>query len=33
MQAIIGPTLLSSKIVQPTHKPFEIYDSRASGSS
>ena len=31
MQATIGPTLLSSKMVQPTHKPFEIYDSRLSG--
>jgi len=31
MQAIIGSTLLSSKVVQPTNKPFEIYDSRLSG--
>lgn len=31
MQAIIGPTLLLSKMVQPAHKPFEIYDSRLSG--
>jgi hypothetical protein len=31
MQAIIGPTLLSRKMAQPTHKPFEIYDSRLSG--
>src|SRR5580700_12333335 len=31
MQAIIGSTLLSSKLVQPINKPFEIYDSRLSG--
>jgi integrase len=31
MQAIIGSTLLSSKVAHPTHKPFEIYDSRLSG--
>ncbi|HUN73563.1 MAG TPA: site-specific integrase [Steroidobacteraceae bacterium] len=31
MQAVIGPTLLSSKVVHPTKKPFEIYDSRLSG--
>jgi len=31
MQAIIGPTLLSSKVAQPTHKPFEIYDTRLPG--
>jgi integrase len=31
MQAIIGSTLLSSKLVQPAKKPFEIYDSRLSG--
>jgi len=31
MQAIIGSTLLSSKMAQPTKKPFEIYDSRLSG--
>jgi hypothetical protein len=31
MQAIIGPTLLSSKEAQPTHKPFEIYDTRLPG--
>ena len=31
MQAIIGSTLLSSKVVQPTKKPFEIYDSRLIG--
>lgn len=27
MQAIIGSTLLSSKLAQPTEKPFEIYDA------
>ena len=31
MQAIIGSKLLSSKVAQPTKKPFEIYDSRLSG--
>ena len=31
MQAIIGLTLLSSKVAQPTKKPFEIYDSRLAG--
>ena len=31
MQAIIGSTLLSSRVAQPTNKPFEIYDSRLSG--
>jgi integrase len=31
MLAIIGSNLLSSKIAQPTEKPFEIYDSRLSG--
>jgi integrase len=31
MQAIIGSTLLSTKLVQPINKPFEIYDSRLSG--
>ena len=31
MQAIIGSMLLSSKVAQPTEKPFEIYDSRLSG--
>ena len=31
MQAIIGSTLLSSKVAQPTKKPFEIYDSRLIG--
>src|SRR5271170_4589933 len=28
MQAIIGSTLLSSKLAQPKKRPFEIYDSR-----
>jgi hypothetical protein len=28
MQAFIGAKLLSSKVAQPTKKPFEIYDSR-----
>src|SRR5438067_12511219 len=31
MQAIIGSTLLSRKVAQPTKKPFEIYDSRLIG--
>jgi integrase len=31
MQAIIGSTLLSTKLVQPINKPFEIYDSRLPG--
>lgn len=31
MQAIIGSTLLSSKVSQPAKKPFEIYDSRLPG--
>ena len=31
MQAIIGSTLLSSKVAQPSEKAFEIYDSRLSG--
>lgn len=31
MQAIIGSTLLSSKVAQPTKKPFEIYDIRLPG--
>ena len=31
MRAIIGPNLLSSKVAQPTKKPFEIYDSRLIG--
>src|SRR5256885_7425020 len=31
MQAIIGSTLLSSKVAQPTKKPFEIYDTRLIG--
>jgi integrase len=31
MHAIIGSTLLSSKVAQPTKKPFEIYDSRLIG--
>jgi integrase len=31
MQATIGSMLLSSKVAQPTKKPFEIYDSRLSG--
>ncbi len=31
MQTFIGAKLLSSKVAQPTAKPFEIYDSRLSG--
>ncbi len=31
MRAIIGSTLLSSKVAQPAKKPFEIYDSRLPG--
>jgi integrase len=31
MRATIGPNLLSSKVAQPTKKPFEIYDSRLPG--
>lgn len=31
MRALIGPNLLSSKVAQPTKKPFEIYDSRLPG--
>jgi integrase len=31
MQAIIGSMLLSSKVAQPSKKPFEIYDSRLAG--
>jgi Arm domain-containing DNA-binding protein len=31
MRGIIGSTLLSSKVTQPTKKPFEIYDSRLFG--
>lgn len=31
MQAFIGAKLLSSKVAQPTKKPFEIYDSRLAG--
>lgn len=31
VQAFIGAKLLSSKVAQPTKKPFEIYDSRLSG--
>ncbi|MGH9447146.1 MAG: tyrosine-type recombinase/integrase [Terriglobia bacterium] len=31
IRAIIGPSLLSSKVTQPTKKPFEIYDSRLPG--
>jgi hypothetical protein len=31
MQAFIGAKLLSSKVAQPTKKPFEIYDSRLCG--
>jgi hypothetical protein len=31
MQGFIGAKLLSSKVAQPSKKPFEIYDSRLSG--
>jgi integrase len=31
MQAFIGAKLLSSKVAQPSSKPFEIYDSRLRG--
>ncbi len=31
MRTFIGARLLSSKVAQPTEKPFEIYDSRLSG--
>ena len=31
MRAIIGSMLLSSKVAQPTKKPFEIYDRRLPG--
>jgi hypothetical protein len=31
MRAFIGTKLLSSKVAQPTKKPFEIYDSRLAG--
>jgi integrase len=31
MQAIIGSTLLSSTMAQPSERPFEIYDSRLPG--
>jgi integrase len=31
VQTFIGAKLLSSKVAQPTAKPFEIYDSRLSG--
>jgi integrase len=31
LQAFIGAKLLSSKVAQPSKKPFEIYDSRLSG--
>jgi len=31
MRAIIGPNLLSSKVAQPTKKPFELYDNRLPG--
>lgn len=31
MQTFIGTKLLSSKVAQPTKKPFEIYDSRLAG--
>ncbi len=31
MRTFIGAKLLSSKVAQPTAKPFEIYDSRLSG--
>ena len=31
MRTIIGPNLLSSKVAEPTKKPFELYDSRLPG--
>jgi len=31
MRVMIGSTLLSSKVAQPTQKPFELYDSRLPG--
>jgi len=31
MRVIIGSSLLSSKVSQPTNKPFEIYDNRLPG--
>jgi hypothetical protein len=31
MRTFIGAKLLSSKVSQPTKKPFEIYDSRLAG--
>jgi integrase len=31
MRATIGPNLLSSKVAEPTKKPFELYDSRLPG--
>jgi hypothetical protein len=31
MRTFIGTKLLSSKVSQPTKKPFEIYDSRLAG--
>jgi integrase len=31
VQTFIGAKLLSSKVAQPTKKPFEIYDSRLAG--
>ncbi|MGH7869186.1 MAG: integrase arm-type DNA-binding domain-containing protein, partial [Candidatus Dormibacteraceae bacterium] len=31
MRAVIGANLLSSKVAQPTKKPFEIYDGRLPG--
>jgi hypothetical protein len=31
MRAFIGAKLLSSKVAQPTTKPFEIYDTRLPG--
>jgi Arm DNA-binding domain len=31
MRTFIGVKLLSSKLAQPTVKPFEIYDNRLSG--
>ena len=31
MQTCIGAKLLSSKLAQPTQKPFEIYDSSLAG--